>query len=51
MADVIGRNSYVPGQQLKVPDGMMCDEHADRPATHRIGGAVTASVSELVRLL
>jgi hypothetical protein len=38
MADVIGPNSYLPGQELKVPEGMMCDEHSDRPATHRIVG-------------
>lgn len=48
MADVIGRNSYVPGQQLKVPDGTMCDEHADRPATHRIVGESDSFGSELV---
>ena len=31
MADVIGPNSYLPGQELKVPEGVMCDEHEDRP--------------------
>lgn len=48
MADVIGPNSYLPGQELKVPKGMMCDEHADRPATHRIVGETDSMGSELI---
>lgn len=48
MADVIGPNSYLPGQELKVPEDMMCDEHADRPATHRIVGETDSFGSELI---
>ena len=48
MADVIGPNSYLPGQELKVPEGMMCDEHQDRPATHRIVGETDSFGSELI---
>lgn len=48
MADVIGPNSYRPGQQLKVPDNMMCDEHNDRPATYRIVGETDSFGSELI---
>ena len=48
MADVIGPNSYLPGQLLKVPEGMMCDDHEDRPATHRIVGETDSFGSELI---
>ncbi len=48
MADVIGPNSYLPGQLLKVPEGMMCDEHEDRPAIHRIVGETDSFGSELI---
>lgn len=48
MADVIGPNSYLPGQELKVPEGMMCDEHEDRPATHRIVAETDSFGSELI---
>ena len=48
MADVIGPNSYLPGQELKVPESIMCDEHSDRPATHRIVGETDSFGSELI---
>ena len=48
MADVIGPNSYLPGKHLKVPDGMMCDEHQDRPAVYRIVGESDSFGSELL---
>lgn len=48
MADVIGRNSYKPGQLLQVPAGMNCDEHEDRPAKYRIVGETDSFGSELI---
>lgn len=48
MADVIGPNNYLPGQLLKVPEGMMCDEHEDRLATHRVVGETDSFGSELI---
>jgi len=48
MADVIGPNSYLPGQSLTVPVGMMCDEHQDRVATNRIVGETDSFGSELI---
>lgn len=48
MADVIGPNSYLPGQLLKVPEGMMCDDHEDRLATRRIVGETDSMGSELI---
>ena len=47
MAGVIGSNSYLPGQVLKVPEGMMCDQHDDRPAIMRIVGESDSMGSEL----
>lgn len=48
MADVIGPNSYLPGKELSVPTGMMCDEHEDVVATHRIVGETDSFGSELI---
>lgn len=48
MADVIGPNSYLPGQKIKVPQGAMCDEHPDRPAVSRIVGETDSFGSELI---
>ena len=48
MADVIGPNRYLPGQEIQVPEGMTCDEHDDRPATHRIVGETDSFGSELI---
>ena len=38
MADVTGPISTLPGAVHAVPDGMMCDDHPDRPAVSRIQG-------------
>lgn len=47
MADVIGPNSYLPGNCLKVPKGAMCDSHPDREAVIRIVGETDSFGSEL----
>lgn len=38
MADVTGPISTLAGSSHEVPEGMMCDEHLDRPAVARIQG-------------
>jgi hypothetical protein len=38
MADVSGPCSTLPGSHHRVPTGVMCDDHSDRPATHRVQG-------------
>ena len=40
MADVMGPNSYLPGNKIAVPPGATCDteEHGNIPASHRIVG-------------
>ncbi|ASP64428.1 hypothetical protein [Sinorhizobium meliloti] len=38
MSDVTGPISTLPGTSHDVPDGMMCDDHPDRPAVARIQG-------------
>jgi hypothetical protein len=38
MADVTGPISSLPGSLHASPDGVMCDEHIDRPAVRRIQG-------------
>ncbi len=39
MADCsASRVSTRTGSHHKVPKGMMCDDHQDRPATHRVQG-------------
>lgn len=38
MAAVTGPISSLPGTLYGAPDGTMCDDHPDRPATHRIQG-------------
>jgi hypothetical protein len=48
MADVIGPNSYRPGQSVFVPEGATCDEHNDREAKYRIVGETDSFGSELV---
>lgn len=48
MADVIGPNTYLPGQLLKVPEGMMCDDHENRPASYRVVGETDSFGSELI---
>lgn len=48
MADVIGPNRYLPGQQLKAVPGVMCDEHPDRVSVARIVGETDSWGSELM---
>ena len=48
MAGVIGPNSYLPGQQLKVTNGMTCDKHTDRISVMRIVGETDSFGSEII---
>lgn len=50
MADVTGPISSLPGSAHGVPDGMMCDDHPDRPATHRVQGETDSFGSEMLDL-
>ena len=50
MADAMGPNRYLPGYSLKVKAGMCCDDHPDRPATHRVVGETDSFGSELLDL-
>jgi hypothetical protein len=47
MADVTGPISTLPGTEHKVPEGTMCDDHPDRPATHRVQGETDSFGSEM----
>lgn len=47
MADVIGPNSYLPGQFIKTPPGTKCDEHEDRLAVKRRVGETDSMGSEV----
>lgn len=47
MAEVTGPISTLPGAHHSVPAGVMCDEHADRPATHRVQGETDSFGAEL----
>jgi hypothetical protein len=47
MADTTGPISTLPGDHHDVPDGTMCDEHPDRPATHRVQGETDSFGCEL----
>lgn len=47
MADVTGRISTLPGSSHRVPDGTMCDDHPDKPATHRVQGETDSFGSEM----
>lgn len=46
MADVIGPNSYLPGQKLKCPTGMTCD-CCNAVATVRVVGETDSFGSEI----
>lgn len=48
MADVTGPISSLPGSLHKVPEGMMCDEHEDRPAVKRVQGETDSFGSEMM---
>jgi len=47
MADVTGPIHTLPGAGHAVPDGMMCDDHPDRPATHRVQGETDSMGCEM----
>ena len=47
MADITGPISTLPGSRHNVPEGMMCDEHDDRPATHRVQAETDSFGSEM----
>lgn len=47
MADVTGPIHTLPGAAYGVPDGTMCDDHPDRPATHRVQGETDSFGSEM----
>lgn len=47
MADVTGPISTLPGATHDVPDGMMCDDHPDRPAVARVQGETDSFGSEM----
>lgn len=47
MSDVTGPISTLPGARHDVPDGMMCDEHPDRPAVVRIQGETDSMGCEM----
>lgn len=48
MADVTGPISTLPGTGHDVPAGAMCDDHPDRPATHRVQGETDSMGCELL---
>ncbi len=48
MADVTGPISSLPGSGHAVPDGTVCDDHADRPATHRVQGETDSMGCEMI---
>lgn len=47
MADVTGPISSLPGSGHDCPDGMMCDDHPDRPAVVRLQGETDSFGSEM----
>jgi len=47
MADVTGPIHTPPGAGHAVPDGMMYDDHPDRPATHRVQGETDSMGCEM----
>lgn len=48
MADVTGPISTMPGSTHEVPEGMMCDDHPDRPAVKRVQGETDSYGSEMI---
>jgi hypothetical protein len=50
MADVIGPNTYLPGNKLPVPPGATCDTegHENIHASHRICGECDSMGAELI---
>jgi hypothetical protein len=47
MADATGPIRSMPGSMHRVPAGVMCDDHPDRPATHRIQGETDSMGCEM----
>lgn len=47
MADVTGPISTLPGSWHSTPDGMMCDDHPERPAYRRVQGETDSFGSEM----
>lgn len=47
MTEVTGPISSLPGASHTVPDGMMCDDHPDRPAIARVQGETDSFGCEL----
>lgn len=47
MADVTGPISTLPGALKCVPEGATCDDHPERPATHRMQGETDSFGSEM----
>lgn len=50
MADVTGPISSLPGASHAVPEGMKCDDHPDREATHRVQGETDSFGCEMADL-
>lgn len=50
MADVTGPIHTLPGAGHAVPDAMKCDDHPDRPATHRVQGETDSMGCEMLDL-
>ena len=48
MADVTGPISTLPGSIHRVPEGMECDDHTGRLATHRVQGETDSFGSEMI---
>jgi hypothetical protein len=47
MADVTGPIATLPGAHHPLPDGSMCDNHPDRPATARVQGETDSMGCEM----
>jgi hypothetical protein len=50
MADVTGPISTLPGHRRDSPDGVMCDNHPDRPAVVRVQGETDSFGCEMCDL-
>lgn len=50
MADVTGPVSTLPGARMATPEGMMCDNHPDRPAVRRVQGETDSFGAEYIDL-
>ena len=50
MADVSGPVSTLPGSRRPATEGMMCDQHPDRPAVRRVQGETDSFGAEYLDL-